>query len=99
MKLPQWVYSSLGIGLIVICVIAANVIGSLLSWRLDLTQEGLYTISHGTKQLIQSLETPVTLKFFFLVTTPSCPLPLSLMPSVFKSCSQNTLSAPKVKLS
>ena len=38
---------------------------SLTTERLDLTENGLFTLSQGTRQTIDSLKEPITLKFFY----------------------------------
>lgn len=46
--------------------VSANVISGVLfkNWRIDLTQQGLYTLSSGTKNILGSLEEPVRLRFY-----------------------------------
>lgn len=46
-------------------LIAANVIVRNLRLRADLTEEQLYSLSQGTRNLLGELEQPVTLKLFF----------------------------------
>ncbi|WP_036553919.1 Gldg family protein [Nisaea denitrificans] len=47
--------------------LAVNVLSSALftSTRLDLTEEGLFSLSDGTEALLESIEEPVTLKFYY----------------------------------
>ena len=49
--------------LFVAVVLVANL--TLRGARLDLTQGKLYTLSSGTKSVLQGLKEPVTLRFFF----------------------------------
>jgi len=44
-------------------IILANT--TLTSWRLDLTENRLYTLSEGTLNIIRSLDEPITLDFYF----------------------------------
>ena len=37
----------------------------LANWRLDLTEDGLYTLSDGTKQILEGIEEPITLTFYY----------------------------------
>lgn len=57
-----------GTGIIIAAVLSAAVIilvnASLTNWRLDLTENKLFTLSEGTLNIIQSLEEPVTLDFY-----------------------------------
>ncbi len=47
--------------------LALNVLGSALfrSARIDLTEDGLFTLSDGTRAVLESLDEPVTLHLFF----------------------------------
>jgi gliding motility-associatede transport system auxiliary component len=47
--------------------LALNVLSTALftSTRLDLTEEGLFSLSDGTEALLESIEEPVTLKFYY----------------------------------
>jgi ABC-type uncharacterized transport system involved in gliding motility auxiliary subunit len=60
---------SAGIALILAAVLAVgvNMLADRLlpSARLDLTQNRLYTLSDGTKQVVQNLRDPVTLRLFY----------------------------------
>jgi len=55
----------------IVALIAGFVLFTLLntlmlgSVRLDLTENGLYSVSDGTKEIIGDLEEPVNLYFFF----------------------------------
>jgi ABC-type uncharacterized transport system involved in gliding motility auxiliary subunit len=41
------------------------------SWRLDLTDSKIYTLAPGTKQIIQDLDEPVILRFYFSKKLPN----------------------------
>ncbi|MGG5821722.1 Gldg family protein [Falsiroseomonas sp. HW251] len=60
---------SAAIGLILAAVLAVgvNMLSDRLlgSARLDLTQSRLYTVSDGTKQVLQNLQDPITLRLFY----------------------------------
>ncbi|MGH8593864.1 MAG: Gldg family protein [Gammaproteobacteria bacterium] len=47
--------------------VAINVIanGALTSWRLDMTESKLFTLSPGTRNILKALEEPITLRFYF----------------------------------
>ena len=66
------------IGLLILFVIlvAANVIIRNLGLRADLTDEGLYTLSDGTRSYLRKMEHPVTLKFFFSRSSTAVPAQL-----------------------
>ncbi len=56
-----------GLLMAVAVLLAVNIISdaSLKSARLDLTENQLYTLSEGTKNILNNLEEPITLRFFF----------------------------------
>ena len=60
---------SAGVALLLagILAIGANLLADRLlrSARIDLTQNALYTLSDGTKQVLQGLQDPVTLRLFY----------------------------------
>ncbi|MCE9615702.1 MAG: Gldg family protein [Lentisphaerae bacterium] len=64
------------LGLLLIILVAANVIVGRARWRTDLTSEKLYTLSDGTRQILQKLDKPVTLKLFFSRSAPEVPVHL-----------------------
>ena len=57
-----------GTGVIIAAVLSAAIIilvnTTLTSWRLDLTENKLFTLSEGTINIIRTLEEPVTLDFY-----------------------------------
>ncbi len=62
---------------LVAVVVVLNVLGGNIRGRLDLTREGLYTLSDGTRQILGELDDIVTLKLVI-----SDELPVELLPSV-----------------
>ncbi|MEM7206327.1 MAG: Gldg family protein [Pseudomonadota bacterium] len=56
-------------GLVVLAAVAVVLIGfTSTGWkgvRIDLTQDGLYTLSQGSRNIIDNLESPVALEFYF----------------------------------
>lgn len=48
--------------LLAINILAATVFGG---WRLDMTQERLYTLSEGSRAVLEKLDEPITLNLFF----------------------------------
>ncbi|MCZ6531856.1 MAG: GldG family protein [SAR324 cluster bacterium] len=51
--------------MLAVALIAVNVIASLIPLRIDITEEGLYTLSQGTNKILAKLEHPVKVKYFF----------------------------------
>lgn len=59
--------SALGLVLAAVLALAVNVLAfnGLRSARLDLTEDKLYTLSEGSRQVLQKIEEPITLRFYF----------------------------------
>ncbi|MDP6490703.1 MAG: Gldg family protein [Kiritimatiellia bacterium] len=65
-----------GILILLAILIAVNVIVSNMRARVDLTEENLYTLSDGTRNVLKQLERKVTLKLFFSSSDPAVPMQL-----------------------
>ena len=65
--LSRRVYAIAAIILAAVIFVALNIAAdtSLTTERLDLTENGIYSISHGTKHILSHLDEPITLKFFY----------------------------------
>jgi len=63
-SLETILYSSAGIVVMLVLVIAVNVITGAKPVRADLTQEKAYTLSVGTRAILQKLDTPVKIRFY-----------------------------------
>lgn len=65
-----------GLILLLVILVAVNIILGRFTLRKDLTAEKLYTLSNGTRQLVQKLDRNVDLMFFFSGSAPEVPGPL-----------------------
>ncbi|NEZ03661.1 ABC transporter [Wenzhouxiangella sp. XN201] len=61
------IYSATGLALLAVLFLALTILigASLRGVRVDLTEQGLYTLSPGTINLLEDLQEPVTLEFYF----------------------------------
>ncbi|WP_376690825.1 Gldg family protein [Wenzhouxiangella sp. EGI_FJ10409] len=61
------VYSATGLVLLAILFLALTILSgaALRGMRIDLTEQGLYTLSSGTVSILEDLDEPVTLEFYF----------------------------------
>ena len=61
------VYAFALIVLAVVIYAALNIAldASVTNAKIDLTENGLFTLSRGTKSTIEKLQEPITLKFFY----------------------------------
>ena len=69
-------YSSVGVAVMGIIVIAANVLLRPVVSRVDLTEDNLYTLSEGTKHVLERIDTPVQVRFYFSESEPQTPVEL-----------------------
>lgn len=55
---------------------AVNIMMAGFSWRRDLTEEKLYSLSPGTRRVLQGLDRDVSLKLYFSRSAPQVAVPL-----------------------
>ena len=67
---------ALGLVMVLAILVAANIIIGQFRLRKDLTAEKLYTLSDGTRQVLDKMDADVTLMFFFNSSAPEVPAPL-----------------------
>ncbi len=65
--MKRLMYSGTGLLVLLLAFLAFNMATNVLlpGARLDLTEQKLYTISDGTRQILRDLDEPITLNFFF----------------------------------
>lgn len=63
-SLELMLYSTVGVAAMLLILLAVNVITAAVKQRVDLTQEHAFTLSDGTKKILQKLDTPVKLRFY-----------------------------------
>ncbi len=63
-KRETFVYSTLGVVMMLAILIAVNVITGALRQRLDLTENKAYTLSTGTRAILKKLDTPIKIRFY-----------------------------------
>ena len=60
-----WLFSAIGVSLVLGIVIALNLLVSTsVPFKIDLTEDKIHTLSQGTKDVLEGLDTPVTMSFF-----------------------------------
>ena len=75
-RFETYLYSTIGVAVTAVIVIALNVIVRPLTERLDLTENHLYTLSDGTKHILGKLDTPVQIRFYFSQRDAATPVEL-----------------------
>lgn len=58
------IYSTVGVVVMLVILIAANVIVGLAKVRVDLTADSLYTLSEGTRKVLSKLDTKVKVRLY-----------------------------------
>ncbi len=74
--LETYLFSTLGIVLMLALLIAINVIASPFTKRIDLTDDRTYTLAEGTKKILSRLDTPVQIRFYCSRSNPQFPVML-----------------------
>ncbi|MBV9874853.1 MAG: Gldg family protein, partial [Verrucomicrobia bacterium] len=75
-KFETWLFPVAGVVAVLVILIAINVIGNFLKVRSDLTENKIYTLSPGTKRILDKLDTPVEIRFYYSKDNSSMPVPL-----------------------
>jgi ABC-type uncharacterized transport system involved in gliding motility auxiliary subunit len=60
--------------LLLVALVAVNVLAAYLPLRVDVTEEGLYTLSPGSRQILAQVEEPITLKLYYNEDLPDVPV-------------------------
>jgi ABC-type uncharacterized transport system involved in gliding motility auxiliary subunit len=58
------IYSAVGLAALFLILVAGNYLFSLSTFRVDLTEGNIYTLSDGTKKILRGLDAPVKLKLY-----------------------------------
>lgn len=67
MRNRRLIYSTVGVLLALALAVGVNLLAdrTLFAARVDLTQQRLYTLSPGTRQVLSGLQDPITFRFFY----------------------------------
>ena len=75
-KVETWLFPIAAVIAVLVILVAVNVLGNFLKVRSDLTQNKIYTLSPGTKRILDKLDTPVEIRFYYSKDNASMPVPL-----------------------
>ncbi len=67
-----------GLIILLLILILVNILVSYANLRWDVTEEGVYSLSQGTKNILASIKTPVVIKFFYSRSNPNIPASIEL---------------------
>src|SRR5215472_1371118 len=76
MKVQNLIYSVVGVIAVAVILIAVNLLAGFAKVRSDLTQNRVYTLSDGTKKILQKLDTDAEIRFYYSRDNPAVPVPL-----------------------
>ena len=65
MKKVSWSTTLGSVVLLLICLVAVNIMAYFIPLSFDLTEERLYTISEGSRKILDSLKDPVRINFYY----------------------------------
>lgn len=74
-SLETVLYSTIGVAVVLLIVVAVNFIAGMARYRADLTEEKIYTLSDGTKQILSKLEGKLKIRFYCTQDDPAMPVP------------------------
>ena len=77
-KLDTLLFSTIGVAVMFVIVVAINLIASAMNTRVDLTENKVYTLSPGTKAILAKIDAPVEVRFYYSQSQ-------SRMPAQFKT--------------
>ena len=60
--------------MLIVALVAVNVLAAFVPLQLDVTEEGLYTLSKGTRQVLSGIKDPITLKLYYSQNLPDIPV-------------------------
>jgi ABC-type uncharacterized transport system involved in gliding motility auxiliary subunit len=75
-KVETWLFPVAAVVAVLVILVAVNVLGNFLKFRGDLTENKIYTLSPGTKRILDKLDTPVEIRFYYSKDNSSMPVPL-----------------------
>src|SRR5512132_3131554 len=75
-QIETFLFSAAGVAVMFLIVVAIYVIAGVVKTRFDLTQEKLYTLSPGTKAILNKLDTPVEIRFYCTQDSKEMPVQL-----------------------
>jgi ABC-type uncharacterized transport system involved in gliding motility auxiliary subunit len=75
-KFDQLLYSAVGVIAVLVIIVVINLFGDFFKFRSDLTDNKLYTLSDGTKKILNKLDTDVVVRLYFSKDNAYVPVPL-----------------------
>ncbi len=70
------IYSTVGVVTLLVILVLGNYVLGAFKQRIDFTEGGLYTVSQGTRSIIEKLDAPVKIRFYYTQSEQNVPLPI-----------------------
>ena len=75
-KYETLLYSAGGVVAVFLILLLVNFVFGAFKSRVDLTEGGLYTLSAGTRSILEKLDAPVKIRFYYSAREQNVPLPI-----------------------
>ncbi len=73
-KSRSFLFSLGGVIVVLVIAVAVNLIAGRLNWRVDATEDKVFTLSEGTKRILEGLESQVTVRYYVSRDNNSMPV-------------------------
>jgi ABC-type uncharacterized transport system involved in gliding motility auxiliary subunit len=70
------IYSTVGVVALLVILVLANFVLAPFKQTIDFTEGGLFTVSQGTRSIIEKLDAPVKIRFYYTQSEQNVPLPI-----------------------
>ncbi|MCF7708332.1 MAG: GldG family protein [Verrucomicrobia bacterium] len=64
-NLETLIYSAVGIAAVFVILVAINILADFMNGRLDMTEGNIYTLSEGTREILEDIDAPLTVRFYY----------------------------------
>lgn len=75
-KWEPLLYSGVGVLAMFLILVAVAAIGGVVKKRFDMTADRIYTLSEGTKKILQKIDTPIVINYYCTQSENQMPVPL-----------------------
>jgi len=73
-KVETFFFSVFGVAAAFVICVALNAILSPARVRTDLTEDKVYTLSEGTRKILEKMDTQLTIRFYYTQNDPNMPV-------------------------
>jgi len=98
-QLQSFLFSTAGVAVMFVTLIAVYIIAGVVKVRLDLTQERLYTLSNGTRAILEKVaksDTPVLINYYCTQDSKEMPVQVSNVLLLCNRCGKGVKTGARV---